>query len=113
MGKGVWHTPLFRIAPNFRAYAIRPYGASTIFLISTAMPCGLIRSWFLKCKSGFAETLWPFLVLDKTENLYPFSGNPENNGIAFEYKVADVFVLKINRLPETEWSVGYGLYFAK
>jgi len=68
---------------------------------------------FSVIESEFAESLWPFLVLDKAKNLYPVCGNPENNGIAFENKVPDVFVFKINRLPETEWPVGYGLYFTK
>ena len=47
------------------------------------------------------------LVLDKSENLYPFSGNPENDGIAFEYKVADISIIKIYRLTEAIRPVWY------
>jgi hypothetical protein len=84
-----------------------------------ADPCvgpGIFSNWISgeqmgSPKSEPSESLWPFLILDKTENFYPINGNPENDGIALEYEVPDAFVFKIYRFPEAEWPIGYALNF--
>jgi len=71
-GKGVLHTPLLRIAPNFRAYAIRPYapvwlnivgadpcvgpGIATIFQNRANIAFGGTNTWV--CPYGYAKTVF-------------------------------------------------------